>query len=499
MGEIRVTYAGFVSFGIRLTSVITGLIFILIVTRQLSVEEFGTWGLINGVIVYAVIVHPLVSYWSTRETARGENSSKTAISTTGVLSIVGIAVYLLISYISGIQSDADVGILFYAAILIPVIFINEGLNAIVTGFRPQVKSYGFLVFEITKIPIALILVYYLQLGLEGAILSSFGAYLASIVLLLIFCRKKLSGKMQKEYVKKWFKLFWVPIYRKIPGLISMSDVVIFSILTGSVVGIAYYTSARTIGFLVYHSRSIGMAVYPKLLEGGHEKILRDNLMIFLYVAFPIIGLSIIFAKPGLFALNPIYQIAVPVVILLSIRQFFTSLNVLMFNALQGIEKVDLKKDSTFKDYAKSKLILFPTFQMIRHGVYIGSLIVILSIIGTNSENEIELVIYWALIGLIVEIPLFGYILSLVRKSFTMKLDHSRILKFFITTVGLFGLMYVLMEEFLVYNESIFEFLPIVMLLAIVVSLGYVGITYLIDGKTRVLVKSVLKEITKRAN
>jgi hypothetical protein len=171
----------------------------------------------------------------------------------------------------------------------------------------------------------------------------------------------------------------------------------------------------------------------------------------------------------------------------------------MFNALQGIEKVDLKNDSTFKDYAKSKLILFPTFQMIRHGVYIGSLIVILSIIGTNSENEIELVIYWALIGLIVEIPLFGYILSLVRKSFTMKLDHSRILKFFITTVGLFGLMYVLMEEFLVYNESIFEFLPIVMLLAIVVSLGYVGITYLIDGKTRVLVKSILKEITKRAN
>ena len=499
MAGIRVTYAGFVSFGIRLTSVITGLIFILIVTRQLSAEEFGTWGLINGVIVYAVIVHPLVSYWSTRETARGESSGKTAISTTGVLSIVGIAVYLLIAYVSGIQSDADVSILFYAAILIPVIFINEGLNAIVTGFRPQAKSYGFLVFEIAKIPVALILVYYLQLGLEGAILSSFGAYLASIVLLLIFAREKIQGKMEKEYVKKWFKLFWVPIYRKIPGLISMSDVVIFSILTGSVVGIAYYTSARTIGFLVYHSRSIGMAVYPKLLEGGHEKTLRDNLMIFLYVAFPIMALSITFAKPGLFALNPIYQIAVPVVILLTIRQFFTSLNVLMFNALQGIEKVDLKKESTFKDYAKSKLILFPTFQMIRHGIYIGSLVVILSIIGTDAENEIELVTYWALIGLIVEIPLFVYILSLVRKSFTMNLDYSRIMKYLIISVILFGLVYVLMEEYLIYHESIFEFLPSVIVFVIAASLGYVGITYLIDSKTRLLVKSVVKEIIKGRN
>jgi O-antigen/teichoic acid export membrane protein len=494
MTGVRVTYTGFVSFGIRLISVITGLIFILIVTRQLSPEEFGTWGLINGVIVYAIIIHPIVSYWSTRETARGENSEKTAISMTSFLSVIGIAVYLLIAYISGVNSDADTSILLFATILIPIIFINEGLNAIATGYRPQAKSYGFLIFEITKVPVALILVYFLQLGLEGAILASFVAYVANTILLLIFTKKKLHGKWQKKYVKKWFKLFWVPIYRKIPGLISMSDVVIFSIITGSVIGVAYYTSARTIGFLVYHSRSIGMAVYPKLLEGGHEKILRDNLMIFFYVAFPIVVLSITFAKPALFALNPIYQIAVPVVILLSLRQFFTSLNVLMFNALQGIEKVDLKKDSNFKDYAKSKLILFPTFQMIRHGVYIGSLVIILTIIGTSTNNEIELVTYWALIGLIVEIPLFLYIILLVRKSFTLKFDYFRIFKYLISSVIIFGSIYFIMEEFLIYNESIFEFLPILTAFVFLGGLGYLGITYVIDNNTRVLVKSILKEI-----
>jgi O-antigen/teichoic acid export membrane protein len=494
MSGVRVTYSGFIAFGIRLISIITGLFFILIVTRQLSPEEFGTWGVINGIMVYAIIIHPVVTYWSTRETARDENSEKTAISMISFLSIIGIVVYLIIAYITGINSDADTNILLFAAILIPLTFINEGLNAIVSGYRPQVRSYGFLIFEITKVPVALILVYFLKLGIEGAILASFVAYIANITLLLIFARKKLHGKWQKKYVKKWFKLFWVPIYRKIPGLISMSDVVIFSIVTGSVIGVAYYTAARTIGFLVFHSRSIGMGVYPKLLQGGHEKILRDNLMIFFYVSFPIITLSITFAKPALFALNPIYQVAVPVVILLALRQFITSLNMLLFSGLQGIEKVDVDDGSTINDYLKSKLVLFPTFQMIRHGVYIGSLVIILIIIGTNSDNQIELVTYWALIGLIVEIPLFLYIIRLVKKSFTLEMNYLRILKYAISSLTVFGIIYFIMEEFLIYSENIVEFLPNLMIFALLGGFGYLGITYFIDNNTRVLVKSVLKEI-----
>ena len=88
MSGVRVTYSGFIAFGIRLISIITGLFFILIVTRQLSPEEFGTWGVINGIMVYAIIIHPVVTYWSTRETARDENSEKTAISMISFLSII---------------------------------------------------------------------------------------------------------------------------------------------------------------------------------------------------------------------------------------------------------------------------------------------------------------------------------------------------------------------------------------------------------------------------
>ena len=72
MSGIRVTYSGLISFVVSLLSVLTGVIFTLIVTRQLSQEEFGTWGLIGGMTGYVLIFGPITTYWVTREIARGE-------------------------------------------------------------------------------------------------------------------------------------------------------------------------------------------------------------------------------------------------------------------------------------------------------------------------------------------------------------------------------------------------------------------------------------------
>jgi len=46
MSDIRVTYSGLISLIVGAIGTATGLIFILIVTRTLSPQEFGTWGLI---------------------------------------------------------------------------------------------------------------------------------------------------------------------------------------------------------------------------------------------------------------------------------------------------------------------------------------------------------------------------------------------------------------------------------------------------------------------
>ena len=491
---IRVTYSGLISFGINLISVITGLVFVLIVTRNLSAEEFGTWGLINGIIIYATVINPIVSYWLTREIARDERTAKTAIFASSIFTIPAVFIYLLVGYFTGTQSDADLNIILFAVILVPLIIFNETLTAINLGKKPHATSYGQLIFELTKIPAALLFIYFLKFGVDGAILASCLAYLASISTQVFYAKDQIRSHFKKEYLLKWIRLFWLPTYRSLPALLHLSDVVIFSIITGSVVGVAYYSAARSIGMLVNNVRAFSKGLYPKLLETQKQEFLQENLIKLFYFAFPLTAFSITFAKPGLFALNPIYLEAAPFVIFISIRMFLNTLNRMLFESIIGMEIIDKNPRSTFRDYLKSKLFWYPTFDLIRHGVYIGVLALLLFILYPKTDSTLDLVQYWVIIYLVVEIPLTFYILRLVKKSFTLKIDKKSILKYLLASIGVFSLTGIVMEENLEYKNSIFEFFPSLLMFGIIGIVGYLGTTYLIDRRTKLLFQAIWNEL-----
>ena len=86
---------------------------------------------------------------------------------------------------------------------------------------------------------------------------------------------------------------------------------------------------------------------------------------------------------------------------------------------------------------------------------------------------------------------------MVKKNFSLSLDISRIFKFLLTSIGIFGLVFFLSEEFLEYNNDVFQFIPGLLLFVGIGVGGYLLITYLIDFKTRSLVSSIIGEITKR--
>lgn len=497
LSGIRVTYSGLVSFFIRLLSVFTGLIFTLIVTRELTQEEFGTWGLIGGLILYVTIIEPIISYWTTREIARGIESGKTALISSSVFSVAGIGGYLIIALIVGNQTDVEQDVLLLASILLPVMFLNYTLNAINLGCKPQAVSYGFLSFEFTKIPAAIFLIYFLHLGVEGAILVSFFSHITSIITLSVFARKKLNIKFQKKILKKWFKLSWLPLYRNIFPIVAASDVVIFSVVTGSVNGIAYVISSRAISSLVNHTQSFSQALYPKLLEGGKREYLQENLIRLFYFAIPLFGLSIVFAKPGLFLLNPIYQIATPIVIFLSIRAFLSTINKTLYSSVQGIDEVDVDEKSSFKKYMKSKLFLIPTIRIIQFGTFSILLIIGLTILMNDSKSQLDLAIFWSIIVALTEIPFTIHSVMLAKKEFPLKIDYKSITKYVLSSLIVLIPVYVFVEEFLAYDENIFIFLPSLLLYVLLTLLSYIGITYLIDNRTKTLVKSIINEINRK--
>jgi hypothetical protein len=100
--------------------------------------------------------------------------------------------------------------------------------------------------------------------------------------------------------------------------------------------------------------------------------------------------------------------------------------------------------------------------------------------------------------MIISIPFSIYLFSLVKKNFTLKLESRLILKYFIVSVIIFTIIYLITEEFLVYTENIFEFIPQLLLFMIIGVVGYLVITYFIDLRIRKLFHAIINELTNNS-
>ena len=481
---------------IAILTVFLSMIFNLIVTRTLTPNEYGMWGLINGFLTYAIVIEPMIGYWVAREIARKTESGKTAVISSGALSIVGIVVFIISAFFIGKELELDLNIIFFAAILIPPRFINGTLAAINQSWKPHTISYGIISLGIVQIPMALLFVYYLEWGISGLILSVFVGLLVSNIILGWFAKEKISVFFKVEYAKKWIKLLWLPLYLAIPGVIYRFDVVIFTIITGSVIGLAFWTASLAISTIISHSGLIARAIYPKMLTGDGDSYLKDNFTQFFYFSIPLTALVITFAKPALFTLNPLYEEANIVVTFLALQVFFTTLGGVIEVTLLGKDEVDVGEKSKIKDYLKSRLFKMPTLEMIQHSIYITLLISGLLIL-ISTRSIMELIIYWSILSMGTRIPFTIYRYILLRKSINFKFEGKSIVKYIITSIVIFGGSYFITDKFLVYTERIFEFLPNLLLFVGISIFGYLIITYLIDLKTRNLFHAVFKEILKK--
>ena len=493
MTEIKVNSSGLIAFVIGIIGIISGLIVTVVITRNLSSSEYGTWALIMNLIGYVIILEPIVSYWATREIARKDESGATAIIANGVFSIVGILAYIIILIFISAQTNTDFNLMIYAIILIPIIFINRTLTAVTRGFKPQVSSYGVLAYSLTQIPTIFFFIYYLELGLEGVIFSSFCGYLASVLLLFIYGKEKIKKNFEIKFIKKWFKLSWITIYPGIYTSIALMDISIFSIITASVIGISYWSAAMVIPIMISQAANISYAVYPKILGESKSKFLKDNLSLLFYFAIPLTAISLTFAKPGLFVLNPIYVIAIPVVIFTSIFVFFNSMNTTFYSILLGSEKVDIDEKSTFRDYMKSKLFSLPSVLLIQYTIYIVALTLGITFAIQSKFSDIELVMLWSIIALLVHSPFTFYFYYLIKKDLKVSLDYIRICKFLIIAIFSFGISYVIIENMLDYEQNFIYFI-ITLIIILLIGVGaYCILTYVTDLKTREFFKSIINK------
>ena len=495
MNDIRVTYSGLISLVVGLVGSIFGLIFTLVVTRTLLPEEFGTWGLLLGLFGNVILFEPVVGFWVTRQMARGIPSARTAIFTTSLFSMVAVFIFLIVVNFILNPIDVDLNILFFGSILIPAIFLNRTLNAICLGYKPHIASMGQLVFGVVQVLMVLLLIFYLNLGLVGLIISVLISYIGSIIIQTVYCKEQLKNKIDKKIIKKWLKLSWLPLYPGIGHTLLRFDVVIFTLITGSVIGIAYWTVATTLAQLITIVGGISIATYSKVLEEKNKEFFEDHLTHLFFFAIPFTAIVLVVAKPGLFLLNPFYVIAYPVVIILTIQILLNIFYMTFQSVILGSDSVDIAEKSTYKQYVKSKLFFMPTMLIIQFASYIIILTIVLFLLSDQS-SEIELVIYWSMILLITQIPITIYAYFLSKKEMFFTLNLKSISKYLLVGIIIFGSMFVLTQNYFNYDEGIYI---LTLKLLLVVLLGFGGYsfgTYILDIKIRNLFQSILSEIKK---
>ena len=496
MSNIRVTYSGLIAFTVTMIGVITGTIFIVIVTRRLDPADFGLWTLIGSLISYVTIIEPIVTYWTTRQIARGEKVGKTAISTSGLFSIVGLGIYIIIAFFISQTLGSDLNILLLASFLIPISFMNNILNSICAGFRPQSIPYGILSFELTKIPVGFLFVIIFPLGIIGVLIATIVANAVRMTLLLIHARSQLLVSFKRQYVKFWVRMSWLTLYTSIHGFIYKLDVLIFSLVTGSLVGLAFWGVASAASNFVGYSGTISQGLFPKILATGKSEYAKENLKKSMYFAVPLVGLSVVFAKPALHVLNPLYIDGVYIVGIMAIRLLVNVITGFYFSVLESYERVDLDKQASFKQFLHSRIFTIPTLWLIYSIIYIASLSIFLFLIWTPQMLDSETVMIWALILLAVNIPFMIYGLIKAKKNHNIDFPFKDTAKYVGVTMLAVIIVHLLSENTLTYPPSIWDFIPEVVPLVFLGVSIYFGISYIIDKTTRKLFRTIFDELIK---
>ncbi len=495
MSEIRLRFAGIIGFLAQLLSLFTGLIFTTIITRNLSIIEYGQWNAISSLIYYGTFGTNLLGFWYTRYTARNINIGKPALIITSIFSVAGIIPFLIAAKFFIPDYEKLFPIILFASLQVITSSLVYSLVAIASGKKPEFVTYGFLIFEIAKIVIAFLFVFGRGLSLLDAIIIVIIAESIRACMLTLLIRKEISKKIEFYHVKKIIKSLWLPFYNRISGLIYISDVLIVSLITSSYTNIAIFKVGLVFSTIIEYGSQLAFPLYIKLLGGGKAQDAETTIRLMFTFTIPIaVGIFII-AKPLLFLLNPEYASSERILQLLVLYSFLLPINSFFFNVIQGQEKIDTMTNMKFKDLLHSTLFTLPTLNLVRVLVYITGLTIFTLYTLSNNMSAKTFGEIWALILLLATIPMTIYLSKIAKEKIHFKVPWWGIGRYVLSSATM-AIVTLYLMRFLTYNPKATVFALEIGGIISVSMITYFGILIMIDKETKHLLRDAFSFIKR---
>jgi len=456
------------------------------------------WSLIGSIIAYSMIFSPISNYWLARHIARDEKESTTGIISAIIFSIAAIGVYFVVTIVLSNSTDVDYKILLFAVLLVPLTYIVKSFSTIISSYKPQGVSYGAMIFEVTKIPVGFLLVYVLDLGVIGAITTAAISHIIQLTFYVVYTKERLSERFHYGVFKSWVKLSWLPVFAVLHDRIINLDSTIYTLITGSVTGVAFIGIAKTLGNLVSNTSSISVGLAPKLLatrDIQHTELMMDRTLLF---AIPTLGFTVTFAKPSLWVLNPIYIDAVNLVYLWSISHFTWVIYAIFTSTLESLEKIDIGFKATTREYLKSRLFTVRLVFVVGYSAYIIALTLVFLVLPKSESNMLETIFWWGVVYVIANISILIAFSIMTAKQVTFKFPVKKTIKYTILTLLACSITYFLISQYLEYEESIFVFGPDLIPYMLLFGGLYFGVLMLWDRDSRKLFQQIFLEFKNRS-
>jgi O-antigen/teichoic acid export membrane protein len=486
-GEVRLRYSGFILFLSRLFSVGTGLLFSLMITRNIPAEEYGVYGNLGDVLSYFTLLSGIFPFWTARFAARKySGSSKTGLTANLLISLPCALTYIvaLPTIMSAFQIDEKY-LIIYAIITVEMLelYLLTAFESILQAKRPQAVGFGFLIFELCKVVLGFVLIMQLRLGLFGVIISVISAYLFQILFYLRSTLPEFHEKVKRNYVKKWLKASPFNLYG-IAGQQIVSFYLILLFVHGGRLSRAYYGAAMAIAGIIGYSSLLGYALYPRLLSKDRPEDIHTSLRMVLMFAIPMTAGAVVLSASYLAILNEIYRVAEMVLILLSIDVLSVSLSSIFNTVVTGTEKLDIQAKISYGDLIRSRLFILTTLPYIQAAVVLP---LTYSILNFVVNDAVEQAVYIALLVLVADVAMMTVRYRIAKKSLHFNVPWSHVCKYLGASAVMALILYLLPPP---------ARLSITLAETLLGGVIYFVVLSAVDNETKLIVKSAKKELLK---
>jgi O-antigen/teichoic acid export membrane protein len=447
--ELRLQYSGFIIFSSQLLGLITGLIFTLLLTRSMKPAQYGVWTNIFDYTGYFILFSGLLPFWATRFVARGkEGTVKTSSLAQLIIALVSMAIYFPVIFLiytlaiaKKIGTEAYLPIFLIAGLYILAIYMITVFESILQSIKPQTLGYGFLIEEVVKVSVALVLILGFKQLFLGAVLALVLSCFVQIGYYVSLLADEFKQKTNWSYLKEWLKGSTVLAYNAV-GIQLLSFVFILLFFYGGPTTRAYYQAALSFAAIIGYAGSLATALYPKLLANTcTPEQVRTSFRTVMMLAIPLITIVMVMSVSFLTVLNIAYGIVWPVLIALSINTFIGLVYSFYSSCLFGVEAFDAGGKVSIRQLFRSKIFKVFTLPYIEAAVGLPLAYFVLTRLPVAGSVLAAVYVIVILIG--IQLSTFSVVYWFMRRSISIPVAWVSIAKYVFAALLMAGIMLLL--------------------------------------------------------